>query len=271
MTNILEFNDYRKWIKVNISENKARWGLQTKLSQVAGCQPAYLTLVLKNKTHLTIEQLLNICHFWNLSEHEIEYALLLQQLNKAGTETLRKYTHNKLDSLKKNLTDISERLKKTKIHESSTESTYYSSWHWSAIHILLTIPEYQTSFLIAQRLRLPEDYVIWILEKLFEFQLIQKEFSKNKITWKFKSGDIHISKNSPLLSVYHQHWRLKAIEDSCSPFSDSIHFTSVYSLSRNDYEKIKIQLLKLIENLQQQITVSPSEEIATLTLDFFKV
>lgn len=50
-----------------------------------------------------------------------------------------------------------------------------------------------------------------------------------------------------------------------------MHYTAVQSLSRQDYEKLKQQFLKGLDNYRSVANPSQEEELVCLALDFFKV
>lgn len=64
--------------------------------------------------------------------------------------------------------------------------------------------------------------------------------------------------------MYHQNWRMRATIDSQNPQSDGLHYTSVLTLSRDDYSRLKETFLKFISESESIAKPSLAEEAATL-------
>ena len=82
-------------------------------------------------------------------------------------------------------------------------------------------------------------------------------------------GDLHLAKDSLVNSVNHMNWRLQADDDSKKLNTKGVHYTSVASLSKNDYEVLKAEILALIDRSQKLIANSKEEKIAIMTIDWF--
>jgi hypothetical protein len=163
--------------------------------------------------------------------------------------------------------DLSRRLKQGAIRSEEKEMLYYSSWHWSAIHIIVSIPRYQTAGAIAGRLSLPEPFVVSCLDTLEGFGLV----TRHKNTWKIATGGIHLAKTSPMNATQHRNWRERAVLQSQRPDDDGLHYTVVQSVSRQDFEKIKVQLLAAVDQYAATANASREEELVCFACDFFRV
>ncbi|MEQ1666631.1 MAG: hypothetical protein ABL927_14800, partial [Bdellovibrionales bacterium] len=69
----------------------------------------------------------------------------------------------------------------------------------------------------------------------------------------------------------HQNWRSQALLDAQKIRSDSIHYTSIQTLSFSDFEKLKELILKFIDNQRDIIKSSKEEQLACFTCDWFRV
>jgi uncharacterized protein (TIGR02147 family) len=265
MRTIFNEIDYRIFLKNWIQAQPERWGLMTKLAEAASCQRTYLSKALKGEAQLTPTQAFGIARFCKLSEIETEYLLGLVESERATTTAHRNYIHKKLTALKKNQEDLSLRLGKKEIQSQESDVFYYSTWYWSAIHILTSIPAYQTADAISKRLLLPLPLVESVLEMLNTKKFIQHEKGK----WKFLGNESHLSRLSPLIGFHHSNWRQKAVGDAQDMTSAGVHFTVVQSLSRKDYLKIKEMVLHFIENISQIAGPSAEEELMCFNCDFF--
>jgi uncharacterized protein (TIGR02147 family) len=258
--------DYRAFIRASAASVQPSRGIWAKLAVAAGCQPTYLSQAMKEKCHLTPDHALGIARYFKLSEDETDFFLLLLELERAGTPELQKYLRSKIEKVRREREDLSARLKKPTLEHLEKEAQYYSTWFWSAIHIITSIPDYQTPKAIGERLCLPIPFVEDTLQRL-EAHGIVKRSGKN---WVPATGDVHLPRSSPLVAVHHSNWRQRAIMSSVLN-QNGVHFTAVYSLSRTDFQHLKEKILELIEYSRAKIGPSQEEELACFTCDWFAV
>lgn len=267
MESVFSFKDYRAYLQGWLENEPASHGKMTQMSRAAGCQRSYLSRVLHGHVHLTPDHAFGLCEYWKLSSLEREYFLLMVDMARASSSVYRKHLDNQLEELRRKRERLGERLERNRISSSQVEQTYYSSWHWSAIHILVSIPKFQTVKQISARLQLPERMVEETLVALEKFKLIKRSGSK----WVFDSSDVHIPKESALSALHHQNWRARANLDAHLSQSDSVHYTVVQSLTEETFLKIKEKLLLFIEDQKALAGPSKEEELVCMTVDLFKV
>lgn len=263
---LFKFKEYRSIIKHLVDLNEKRWGLWGRLAKAINCQQTYLSQAMREKVHLTEEHLMGVAQFFQLSALETDFLMALALLNKAGTPALRRYYQVKVDGMKKDRLDLSNRIQQPRIEVPEREMLYYSSWMWSAIHILLTIPEFKNSpRAIAERLLIPLTQVEEALKTLEKLNIIEK----TNQGYRLLIADLHVPKRSPMVQIHHQNWRGRALLDAANPFSEGLHFTGVYSMSRADYGKLKELLMDFIEQTSSIVGPSHEEELVALTCDLF--
>ena len=261
--------DYKEVILKYIDANATVRGYQRQLAEAAKCQKSYFSHMLHNeKTHLNQEQMLRLAMFWNLSTLETDYFLELLGLAKTTFEPLRRRIKGRLQSLKGATENLSQRYAEAVgLLPANHEATYYSSWVWSAVHMLVGLDEYQTPETISARLQIPVATVRSSLLALQGMGLIRLERQR----WKIKPGHMHLPRESPLTATNHMNWRHRAVLDSQSPTSEGLHYTVVHSHSVKDLEKIKDLLLKTIDTTREAIKKSADEEVTCLCIDLFRL
>lgn len=264
---LYNYTDYRKYLKDLAESDLHSWGIWGRLAKAASCQPTYLSQAIKGKVQLTADHIIGIGQFFKLTDSEIDYLLLLLEFSRAATQKLQQHLSRKINKIRKDREDLTKRLNKPKIETGEKETLYYSAWYWSAIHVLVTIPEYKTASAIAERLLLPEIFVEQCLEQLAFYGILKKE--KNE--WTLGVGDVHLPKESLMTGVHHNNWRQKAILDSTLQKPENIHYTAVYSLSKKDLQTLKEKMLDLIEQSRQIVGPSKEEELACFICDLFVV
>jgi hypothetical protein len=97
---------------------------------------------------------------------------------------------------------------------------------------------------------------------------IKKDGNKNK--YQYTSSSTHIEKNSPILPVFHNLWRQKAILSASQASAEHLHFTNVQTISEVDYQKLKSLLLAFIKECSHTATQSGSDDVFVLNCDLFK-
>lgn len=265
--NIYNFENYKNILKHVMHENQGR-GYQKKLSEAAGCKSSYLSKVINSYYNLTPEHALNLCHFWGFDDLEVEYFLTLVDMERAGSSKLESHLKIKLNQIKQKKDDLANTGKRELLESSEILSSYYSSWIYSAIHILLSVNVYRSPDSLSKKLNLPKKQVVNILNELKRFGFVN---NKNNI-WSYTKGSVHVHKDSPYVSLHHQNWRQRAVLSSSNKTQQNkLHFTSVMSLGLKDFENLKDDLNDFIKMKLKETETSPEEEVACLNLDFFMV
>ena len=267
VVDVYKYEDYRAVIREHVEQAESSWGLWAKLAKAADCQPPYLSQVMKGKAHLTADHIIGLASYLHLSDDETDYMLLLLELSRAGTAKLRKYLKSKIEKIRASREDLTKRLAQPRLESGAKESLYYSAWYWSALHVIVSIPEFRTTKAIASRLMLPPDFVTYALEQLAQHGIVKRKGD----SWELGTADIHIPKDSLMIGIHHSNWRQRAITDSTMPGRDNVHYTAVYSLSRSDYQHLKEKMLDLVEHSRKVVAPSKEEELVCFACDLFTV
>jgi hypothetical protein len=173
----------------------------------------------------------------------------------------------KINRKRKERENIAKRVSLPRLDSTEKETFYYSAWYWAALHVIVAIPEFRTTSAIAERLKLPKEFIETSLKQLESFGFVKQE----KREWRLGIADIHLPKNSPLISLHHNHWRQRAVLDSALASADSIHYTTIHSISLKDYERVKEKIFELIEQCQRIVSPSKDEELVCMACDLFRV
>lgn len=267
MISVYNYKSYRSFFKAWLDQQQSSFGLLSQIAKALECQNSHLTRVLKEEVHFTMDQAFRLTDFKKLTESETSYFLRLVEYERSGDLKFRERLKRELSQLKKEHENLSKRHNDQMIQSKEFESIYYSSWIWSAIHVITDIPTYQTAEAIAKRLSLDEKLVRSILEKLETYGLVKKKSSK----WVFAGGALHLPKTSPMNSVHHGNWRTQAVQHVQNPENDDLHYAIVQGVSYEDADKIKQLFLDALTEYRKIALPSVSQELMCLTLDYFKV
>lgn len=267
MALVFSAKEYRSFLKDWVQSEQNGRGILSQLASAMNCQNSHLTRVLREEVHLTLDQAYEATQFMKLSEPEANYFMKLVEIERSGNPNYRKKLTAELKKIRSDQENMAKRYEATAIGNLEKEMTYYSGWQWSAIHILLDIPEFRTPKAIAERLGLNELQVRNILHTLEGFGMVRREGEQ----WRIQNFLTHLAKNSPMNSIQHANWRARAVLSSQNIESDNLHYTMIQAISREDFDHIKQHLLKAIDNYRRMADPSKGEELICFTCDFFKV
>jgi uncharacterized protein (TIGR02147 family) len=264
---IYEFSSYKKFLETRIASFNRR-GIKTELALRAGCDRTYLSQVLSGRAHLTSDHAINLAAALSLSDEESDYFMLLVMIDRSGQPEAKKRLLKRADKIREANLAVSKTVAQSgsaTVLNEQTQLKYYSSWKYAAVHISTSIHGGQTSIAASDRLLLSVNETEKILEELCAMKLVRKSghlFEHNGI-------NLHIPENSPLVRANHLNWRLRAMERGQA--SDGSHYTTVFTVSKEEVSSLKARLLEFIGQQRKQIHASGSEEIYAFCCDLFEV
>jgi uncharacterized protein (TIGR02147 family) len=268
MKSVFEFAEYKAYLKEKIRGlPKGGRGFRSELAHALRCQTAYISQVLNAGAHFSLEQALTVNQFLAHSEEEARYFLLLIQYARAGTRELQNFFFKQMEEARARRSLIRERFKTAKELSTEDKLLYYSEWFYVGIHVLSSIPAYQSPQAIALYLKLPLAKVMQALEMLTHSGLVIQENGRYQVG----ETRIHLGSDSALISKHHINWRLEAIRALERGDAKDIHYSSIVSVSHDDFQKIKQLFIDVLEKYNKTIAASPEEDAACLTLDWFSL
>lgn len=81
---------------------------------------------------------------------------------------------------------------------------------------------------------------------------------------------LHLSSESPQIHKHHSNWRGRALASLDVPKKNDLHYSVIWTLSKDDAEKIKLELTDNIQSLMKTVRDSKEEVAFGFTLDFFE-
>lgn len=268
MKTIFEFDDYKDYLRsLEETRSAVQRGFRSRLAEELGCKSAYISNVLNNDAHFSLEQAFKVAKFLGIDEQERKYLLALVEYARAGTKELRDYFAHEIRELRERSLNLKDRVAQSTVLSPEAQALYYSHWMYAAIHMLTTIKSYRDPLAIVGALNLPEEAVRSAIVFLLSAGLVQERSGK------LVPGvvQIHLPKNSNHIRQHHTNWRLAAIDSLVQIEKNDIHYSTVSTLSRADAEKIKAHFVKEIESYTQRIQPSPEETLYGFNLDFYTV
>lgn len=270
MTNVYEYTSYKDYLKELINESSER-GFSSRLAESANCQKSYFSHALNGKAHLLPDHIYGISSYLKLSQDEGSYLQLILDYERATSLNYQKHLLNRIHDRQSEWKDLKNRLTKKSLPSEDTAAAphqyYYSNYLYGAIHIAVSIPNLQDLKSLSGYFMLPERTIESVLIQLLQMGLVENKGKK----WFWKSGDLHLPKDSPWINTHHNNWRMQALVDLNYKKSDSLHFSGVQSLSKKDYESLLIEMTKWIQFFREKTGPSAPEELICFNLDLFSL
>ncbi len=262
---VFEFDSYKKAMSYFLLK-EGRRGQLSRAAETLQCQPSFLSRVIKSEVHLTLDHAYLLTQFWGMNPSERDYFQTLVEHERAAAAHYKSFLATRLSELKRSHESLQNRVQKDNFSLPEREAIYFSSWHWSALHFLVSIPEFQSVSALSSRLGLTEMLTKTYLEQLQIFGLVREDRGR----WQYAGGQFHIPKNSPFVVLHHQNWRHRAVLDAQVFNGDSVHYTTVLTLSRPDVERLKNLVLSFISETENIARPSAPEESVVLNCDLFR-
>lgn len=262
--------EYKHFLRIRLATNDPFSVTQAAMAKAAGCKASYLSQCLNGTVHLLPEQLHAIGVFLKMNEEDIEFLSLLLEHERSGSATHRAFLKRRISRLRQENERISVRLERGggpvpgKLSETLQ---YYIDWYTTAVHILCTLPNIQTIEEIALKLglTLPEARrAISILEQLGLVVHREGRFTST-------SHHIHVGDQDPMLNRHHANWRLRSALRALPPPNHDLHYTAVYSLSRQDAAEIREDLTRMLLKVREKVRPSAEECVVAFGIDWFRL
>jgi len=264
---IFNYLDYRSYIR-DLAKQRGR-GARAEWAEAMGVQKGYLTQVLKDRAHISLEQADRLAAYLGLNDGEKDYLLLLLQKERSGTPSLESHFQKKLAEVRDKQLSVRKRFHEDHKLSLRDQMLFYSNWHYAAIHIALGISTLRTPEEIGNALKIPITTVRETLKFFLSCGLAEEAQNGHYLPLTNQS---FLSGESPLIQRHHLNWRLKALQNLERNRTDEIHYSAVVSLSRTDCENLQRKLLETIAEFKREVTKSSQEtEIQVLTMDYFSL
>lgn len=266
-TNPAAFPDYKAFIHAIEEQSRGfSRGFRRKLAEAMDCKPAFVSQVLNGPGHLSLEQGYRAAGHFGLNRDAKRYFMLMLELERSGTNDLRAHFEAELEILRPKLLDLKDAVSSQEISPEA-QGMYYRHWSYAAIHILTTIPRYRTPLAIAEALSLKEEEARDGIEFLLRVGLLSLE----KGQLKPGSKQLHLSRESNWIEAHHTQWRLRAIERLHLGREEDMHYSTVSSLSRHDFHRLKTKMVEWVREYSATVQDSPEEELVAFSIDFYRM
>lgn len=261
--------DSRAWIRERLKTfPQGGRGQLTAIARHLKVHNAWLSAILCGDRHFTPEQALELARFFGLPPLESKYLLLLINYERSTTIPLREHYKSELEQLKKNSLKISQRFPTERKLSEQEKSVFYSSWLFSAAHLFASTKKKGVSGTdLSRKFHIPLDRALQILAFLASHGFCEEIDG----FFHHRPQSTFVEKGSPHLIRHHINCRMRAIQKSEALAENELMFSSLISLSKQDFQTIRERLAAMIGEVSQTVKKSPAEEVALLSLDFFYI
>ncbi|MCK6596972.1 MAG: DUF4423 domain-containing protein [Bdellovibrionaceae bacterium] len=265
---IFDYSDYKTFLNEKLLHfpNKGH-GQLSKIARALNIHTSLVSQIIHGEKHFTFEQACDLCSFFGFTELESDYLVALVLKERAGTPKAQLKCNRDLDLIKKRAQTLTGRLKKDAILSDADSALFFSHWHYAAVKIAVSLPNYNKPELLAENLKIPLSQVNKILEFLVRTQLLFYE----KEEYKQGPSRLHIGAESPFVSRHHLNWRMKSVEKMGNFREDDFCFTMPTNLSIKDAKKIRQLLVDTVDQCVTTVDNSKPEQMYCLNIDWFKI
>lgn len=262
---LFSMSDFRSYVRLWVKAHGR--GEFSKIAKHLSIHTTLVSQIFSGKKCLTEEQAARLCDYMSLNQLESDYFLKLVQIERAGNEPLKKLYRRHLKQLEIQSSDVKTRVPEAETLSEADRAIFYSSWQYSLIRLLTSIPEFRKSEQIAAKLELPLSRVQEVLDFLISRRLCRESSGLYHRTEK----NTHIEASSHLSVRHHQNWRVKSASLQERLTKEDLSFTAPISISKHDFEKVRKILLANISEISKIVVASQDEQVAYLGIDWIKL
>ncbi len=270
-SDIFQYDSYKAYLNAKLDDRQGGGGRgsRSRLSKAIGCQTAFVAQVLRGGAHFSLEQAEAASDFLGHNEEEGHFLLLLIQRERAGTPRLKQRFEKQISQIRQSRLILKNRLDVRESLSEQDQVIYYSSWHYAAIHALVSIPGHKSIESLARHLQMDLRTVSDCVQFLLSCGLVVRNGDKGGLCP--GKARIHLGSDSPLIGKHHINWKLQAIRAIENPSIENLHYSSVVSLSEKDTVQVREILTSSITKVKSIVKDSPGELVRCFSMDLFGI
>jgi uncharacterized protein (TIGR02147 family) len=265
---VFNCSTFHQFLVQGIENNtELKRGEKKIIAEYLKIHPTLLSQILSGSRVFTDEQVYLLGEYFGLTDLESDYIFILHQIANTQNKKFKEKLSKKKEEIKNKSTNLSERVSKEKVLSDEEKSVFYSSWLYSGIRLFTSLEGGKTKEEIAERLNLDKKKTNEALDFLLKSGLCKLEEGK----YYMHVSRTHVDKNSPYYKQHHTNWRIKSIQKLDRSEDGDMTFTGPLSVSQDDFDLLKEEMVKLIQRVSTVVKDSEAEDIYCLNLDFFKI
>jgi len=258
---------YRDYLLEKLGKEGSRTGLRKQLAKAIDVHTSLVSQVLTGRIDFSLEQAERVNLFFEHTDDESRYFLLLVLKDRAGSQRLKERFMKEVRSAQEARLNISRRLEVKDSVSQADRERFYSSYVYGAIHVLSAISKFQTIEALASALNLQRSQVKEAVEFMVNIGVLKE--MEGRVTP--GSRHIHLSNDSALILKHHMNWRFHSISSLQFLNQDDLHYSACMSISKDDAQKIKEMILDGLKSKMDVVAKSPEEVAYVLNFDFYRL
>lgn len=147
------------------------------------------------------------------------------------------------------------------------QAIFYSSWHYAAFHVAVSLPECNSEIGLSEYFNVPLQKTNEIVDFLEGAGLLFRDGLKLRVS----PSQVFLGSDSPHISKLHTNWRIEAIKSLDRYTEKDLHYSATFTAARKDVERIREVMVESIENIRTIIKPSSDEACFVYNLDLFKI
>lgn len=268
---LLSKSDYRQALEELFQLKKQRLGQKWTLAALAkkiDLQPSYLTNVTKGRAHLSADQIHAIGSALDLSEVEIDYLVLLMEIEKSNFTQRRKKLQLQIEEMRRAHLTSAQYIPTQELQLSDEDKLYYYlDPNVELLHFYFGLKNKSQKIEdIAKALSVPEEFVDKTIEFLSSRKLIELKHGR----WVRGSISQYLPENSLLCKPSQQLLRFKAL-DRLQKIPKEKKYAFMATVSMNEEARFEIQAayLEFLEKARKIVQNSEPEEVYNIQFELF--
>lgn len=267
MVKVYQFTSYKKFFNAWIQQQPNNGhGEYRRLSIALGISTTMVSQIFNGEKDISLELACEMTDYLLLNDDESDYFILMVEYSKAGSVKLQARLLKQIQDRQEKAKKLENRLKKEHTLEDKAKQQYYSAWQYPAIRILTDIPNVNSADVISQRLQIPKNQVMKILDFLIENHLVVKKGEKLSMG----PAHIYLPPSDPSANRNLQNWRQLGFQKMNFQSDETFFYSGQYALSQEAAELIRKMLPDFIENILKIVRPSASETTRCMNVDFFE-
>ena len=264
---IWEFTSYRPYLVERLGAEGSRTGLRKKLAEAISVHATFVSQVLKEKADFSLEQAEAINGFFEHTEDEGEYFILLILKDRAGADKLRARFARKIKAVRENRLNIRKRLEVDAEISEKDRERFYSTYIYGAIHVLTSLPGFNSIDALAQAVKLSRARTKEAVDFLLRIGVVKESGGKLGPG----PSHVHLGNQSEIILKHHSNWRMHALSELQFLDREDVHYSACLSLSRADVFRVKESILQNLKANVGLIEKSKEETAYVMNVDFYKL
>jgi len=272
MASHFEYLAYRPLLREQAARWKKEhngWTLQ-RIAEKAAIQAPYLTNVLKERAHLSADQLHSLAQVFQWDADELDYGSLLLEWERSGLPKRKERLMAKIEAVRKNKLESKANLKKDVIETGTPEelTRFFLNPFYYLLNVFLGIPRFSRDpARIASCLNVHPARVATWLKDLTRMKFLEQGENGYKVVRK----NFHLPRESPLCEPHQQlmlqlsHQHLQSL-----PEDKKYSFTVTFSADPRARENIQREFLSFLKKIEPIVKDAPPEDLYGMRFDLFQ-